>query len=149
MIKYRLRCAADHEFDTWFSSSSAFEQQVADGLVVCPGCGTTDVEKALMAPSISTRRTLSHSGAEPQSHAFAPDEAIRAELVAKVRELRSHLESSADYVGPSFAEEARKIHYEETNSRNIWGEASSGEVRDLIEEGISILPVPRLPEEGN
>ncbi|MDX2290503.1 MAG: DUF1178 family protein [Hyphomicrobiaceae bacterium] len=149
MIKYRLRCSADHEFDTWFGSSTAFDTQVSRGLVVCPGCGTTDVAKALMAPSIATRRAPSSGPSDQARHAFAHDDAGRAELIEKLRELRRHLEGSADYVGPRFADEARKIHYEEADARNIWGEASAGEVSDLIEEGISILPVPRLPEEGN
>ena len=72
-----------------------------------------------------------------------------AELTEMIRKLRTHVEENSEYVGPRFAEEARKIHYEETEARGIYGEASLEDARELTEEGIDVQPLPLLPEEHN
>ena len=135
MILYDLRCANDHLFEAWFRDSAAFETQAAAHEVVCPNCGDTDVVKAPMAPRIARQRG---SGDRRGS-----DDGREAdEAGARFDELRQHVEENCDYVGERFAEEARKIHYGETESRGIYGEASSEEARDLSEEGVEFQRVP-------
>jgi hypothetical protein len=152
MIRYRLKCEKRHEFEGWFANSSAFDRQAKRGLVTCPKCGTTKVEKALMTPGIAKRakRKRSEKAAAPQP---APQEthrlAAHGELAAAVRKLRSEIEAKSEYVGPRFSEEARKIHYEEVPARGIYGEATREEAKALSEEGIEFFPLPILPEDQN
>ncbi|MEF2071436.1 DUF1178 family protein [Consotaella aegiceratis] len=142
MIRFDLRCTpAGHGFDGWFRSSEDYETQAARGLVTCPICGATAVEKALMKPAVSTSRK-----------AAARSEVMNAEAAkayAKLQEIARHVRANADYVGPKFAEEARKIHYGEIDARQIYGEASPSEVKSLSEEGIEAVPLPPLPEDKN
>ncbi|MDX2259955.1 MAG: DUF1178 family protein [Hyphomicrobiaceae bacterium] len=156
MIRFRLRCPAGHEFDAWFQSNAAFDSQAAAALIVCPRCGSSHVEKAVMAPSIVTSRRRERAGSgEARSGpmdvagevAVPADAAYRARLGEAIRTIRRHLETEAENVGDRFAEEARKIHYEEAEARHIWGKATRDEAKELLEEGISILPVPDLPDE--
>lgn len=143
MIRYSLSCQLGHEFEGWFSGSEAFETQQADGSIACPVCGATSVDKALMAPAVATSRQKD----SVRLAANVPDN--HQEMAAALRKLRQHLTENADYVGPKFAEEARRIHYNETEKRGIYGEASSEEARALAEEGIDFHPLPMLPEEHN
>lgn len=141
MIKYSLRCSEGHEFEAWFSNSNAYETQVAARQILCPTCGSDRVKKALMAPNVVSgrnRQTQSEPGPNPQ-----------AEMVAMVRKLREHVAQNSEYVGPRFAEEARKIHHEEAEPRGIHGEASDRDVKLLKEEGVEFYPLPALPEEHN
>ncbi|MGD0192234.1 MAG: DUF1178 family protein [Rhizomicrobium sp.] len=131
MIVYALKCAADHTFDSWFKSSNAFDEQAAAGKLVCPICMTRKVEKAPMAPS------LGNSIGERNS---APEEMRKARRF--MTGLRKYVEANADYVGPGFAEEARKIHYGEAEQRQIYGEATVEEAKSLIEEGVDVAPLP-------
>ncbi|WP_108659765.1 DUF1178 family protein [Acuticoccus kandeliae] len=158
MIHYTLRCATGHGFDGWFASSDAFEKQQTSGLLSCPVCGSAEVERALMAPAINK------GGAEPQAVAAAEAEfnapatqapnvtlnddraeRLRAALLA----LRKAVEENGVDVGRDFPEEARKIHYGESEPRGIYGQAEIEEARALIEEGIDILPLPILPDDRN
>lgn len=146
MIRYDLECAKGHAFDGWFSDSASFDKQAAAGIVECPVCGTSDVQKALMAPNIPAK-----SNSKSTTHPVmqnAPN-TTAAELTQMIRKLRKHVEENSEYVGPRFAEEARKIHHEETEARGIYGEASLEEARELKEEGIEVQPLPLLPEEHN
>jgi hypothetical protein len=139
MIRYSLVCKDGHEFEGWFQNSAAFDSQASRGLVECPHCGVAAVSKAMMAPAVTTR-----AEAAP-APAAAPQEAERAQqMYALMRKLRDAVEAKAEYVGPRFAEEARKIHYEETPERGIYGEASTDEVKALADEGIPVLPLPRM-----
>ena len=145
MIKYQLQCDKDHEFAGWFASSDAFDKQVKRKLVECPECSSTDVRKALMAPSVSTSRKKAQVETAETAKA-------RAELIKAMREVRKKVEQNAEYVGPRFAEEARRIHYKEAESREgkgIYGEASLAEAKELAEEGIDFMPLPVLPEDQN
>lgn len=145
MICFALSCPDGHGFEGWFASSEAFETQRASGDISCPVCGTADVDKALMAPAVATSRrrdSVRVAAHGPQ----LPDE---SEIVAKLRHLRKHLTEGADYVGGRFAEEARRIHYDEVEKRGIYGEATSDEVRALSDEGIEFHPLPLLPEDHN
>lgn len=141
MIQYSLHCADGHEFDAWFKNAAAFDEQQARGIVTCAICGSPKVSKALMAPAVA------RSGSEKMSlSAGHPDVAQLRELL---RAYRQKVISEADYVGDRFAEEARKIHFEEVEARGIYGEATRDEVMALAEEGIDFAPLPDLPEEQN
>lgn len=142
MIRYTLVCDNAHSFEGWFSSSSDFDQQVESGFLTCPVCSSASVYKALMAPSVSTARK------QEQRQQVAMDIA-RQEAIAKLREAVQTIRSSAEDVGERFPEEARKIHYGETEQRGIIGQASLNEVRELIDEGIEVAPLPVLPEDAN
>lgn len=135
MIKYQLHCSAGHQFEGWFGNSAAYDRQAAGRQVACPVCADTRIEKAMMAPSVAKRRD--------------DDGGPRAGLAEFVRKLRAEVAAHADYVGPNFAEEARRIHYEETEARRIYGEATREDVVALVEEGVPVLPLPRLPEDHN
>lgn len=149
MIKYRLRCKKGHEFEGWFSDSAGYEKQAKRGLVTCADCGSNKVEKALMAPSVSTRRRERESAPPQLSETDAKRLALQKEMLEVMRKVRRQVEENAEYVGPRFAEEARKIHHEESEARGIYGEASLAEAKELVEEGIDILPLPRLPEDAS
>lgn len=142
MIVYNLRCEQSHEFEGWFRDSAAFDRQAAESKLVCPICETHKVEKAPMAPAVAG--TKKH---EVSSMAHAPDE------LKKMRQfmtgLRKYVQDNAEYVGPRFPEEARKIHYGEMEERHIYGEASLKEARELVEEGVDVAPLPPDLEEAN
>jgi len=129
MIRFSLQCASGHRFEGWFRSGDGYEAQQKAGEIACPECGDAHVEKALMAPSIGR----SGEARPPISPAH-----LRAALV----ELRRQVENHCDYVGPQFAEEARRIHYGETDPHGIYGEATESESRELAEEGIKVGRVP-------
>jgi hypothetical protein len=165
MIRYRLKCEKRHEFEAWFSNAAAFDRQAKRGQVNCPRCGTSKVEKTIMAPSIvkgaKRKRAAKAPEKEPaaeQATAAATPQAAQPEfhrlaahgaLAAAMRKLRTEIESKSEYVGPRFPEEARKIHYEETPPRGIYGEATREEAQALSEEGIEFFPLPPLPEDHN
>lgn len=144
MIKFSLVCHEGHEFEAWFKSGAAYETQTARSQVTCPRCGSHDVDKAVMAPAVTTRTENSRVPAPP---ANLP--ALTPEQVQLLRKVRDEIHAKAEYVGGKFAEEARKIHFNETEPRGIYGEASADEVKELAEDGVPFLPVPRLPEDLN
>ena len=147
MIRYDLICAKGHEFDGWFSDSAAYDRQAKRGFVECTHCGTNKVQKQLMAPGIPAK---SNRKSEPSQVLVAgPVDPRMKAMLQMMREMRSHVEKNSENVGDKFAEEARKIHYGETKERGIFGNATMTEARELIDEGIEVHPLPRLPEEGN
>jgi len=155
MIRYALRCERGHEFESWFQSSSAYDSQHKRGLVSCPACDSTKVEKAIMAPRIA-RKGKSKSAPEPvaaPAENAAPTSLVMApqerELVAKLKELRDHVLKNADNVGKKFPDEARKMHYGDVEHRAIYGEATTEEARALIDEGVEVAPLPILPDDRN
>ena len=149
MIRYRLQCHKNHEFEGWFKSSADFDKQAKRRLVGCPSCGSTKVSKALMAPNVSTKKGKTSNEMTVANPQAAQHTESRRELMAAMRRLRAEVEKNAEYVGPRFAEEARKMHHEETESRGIYGEATPEEARSLEDEGIDFYPLPRLPEDQN
>lgn len=160
MIRYALACAKGHEFESWFADSSAYDKQAKRGLVACPHCGSTKVEKAIMAPRLASARKRdrvvpNEQPATPtteKAQEKAPVAMIspqEQELRGKLKELRDHLTKNADHVGTKFPEEARKMHYGETEHRSIYGEASPEDAKALAEEGIEFHPLPILPDERN
>lgn len=142
MIRYTLRCDQQHEFEAWFRSSADYDRTAKAGANECPVCGSTAVEKALMAPSVSgTKKSEKMTLAAPDPRSVAMRELVK--------EFRKRVTENADYVGDKFAEEARKIHYEEVESRGIYGEATADEAKDLADEGIGFHPLPPIPEDRN
>lgn len=162
MIRYSLRCRKGHGFEAWFRSISDYDRQAADEAVACPVCGDHKTEKALMAPSIgragkdkgrpSTELQPPASAAPPtpagEKVQLAADPRQQA-LIQAMRELRKKIVEGADYVGDKFAEEARKIHYQETEPRGIYGEATREEAEKLAEEGVEFAPLPPVPDDRN
>jgi hypothetical protein len=164
MIRYALNCGKGHTFESWFANSAAYDKQAKRGLVACPVCDSTKVEKAIMAPRLGRadttepERTKLPVPATPTPPAPAQGPAPgpvavmsppERELRQKLKELREHITKNADYVGPRFPEQARKIHYGEIEHRSIYGEASLDEAKELHEEGIEFHPLPTLPDEFN
>jgi hypothetical protein len=142
MIRYALRCDRDHEFEAWFRSSADYDRAAQAGANLCPFCGSVKVTKAPMAPAVAgTKKGEKVSLAAPDPRTQIMREALR--------EFRKKVTEGADYVGDKFAEVARKIHYEETEARGIYGEASPEEAKALAEEGIGFHPLPPLPEDSN
>ena len=150
MISFALACTNGHRFDAWFRTADAYDAQVEAGIVTCPDCGSADVGKALMAPAIARK-----SAPEPMPvpvAAAGPEQVgmgMPSELVEVLRALKQKVTSKADYVGDRFAEEARRIHFKEAEARGIYGEATREEVAGLLEDGIEVMPLPRLPDEAN
>jgi len=171
MIRYALSCADDHQFESWFANSSAFDKQKKRGLISCPMCGSTKVEKAIMAPRLARADSEEAAAPAPQppSPPGPPAEAAPSppmplppgpsavamtppqerDLRKKLKELRDHVTKNASYVGPRFSEEARKMHYGEIEHRSIYGEASPDDAKALHEEGIEFHPLPVLPDDHN
>jgi hypothetical protein len=137
MIRYSLRCADGHGFDSWFRSAAGYDQLVAAGQVTCPDCGSKAVSKALMAPAIA-------GDAVPPPVAALSTPATPRE--AAMAELRRRIAEKSEYVGLRFAAEARAIHDGAAPERAIHGEARIDEARALIEDGIPVAPLPFLPE---
>ena len=133
MIKYTLQCSNFHQFDSWFSSSEAFEKLKDSKLLSCELCGDTSVSKSVMAPSVKTKK----------------DEVIKGALLQNtvkennlIKELRKKVEKSCEYVGDKFAEEARAMHDGESPERSIYGKTTKQEAKLLLEEGIPVMPLP-------
>ena len=142
MILFDLKCGKNHVFEAWFRDGDSADLQIAAGKIACPTCGNGKVAKAPMAPRIG-------KGSEPRA---AEKQVENSEIAAKsakagnaLRELRAKIEADFDYVGDRFAEEARKIHYGETDARGIYGETSDEDARELSDEGIEFARVPWLP----
>jgi hypothetical protein len=161
VIRYSLICNTGHEFESWFPNSAAYDKQAKRGLIDCPMCGSTKVEKAIMAPRLARKdksapivAPAEETAAPAQAPAEAPTPVAmispqEREFRAKLKELRDHLTANADNVGKKFPEVARKMHYGEIEHRSVYGEASSQDAKELHEEGIEFHPLPVLPEERN
>ena len=140
MIHYSLQCEQEHRFEGWFASSEDFDRQRERGLVTCPVCESKRVSKLLMAPNVTTGRQ------KDRTQAVAMD-TMRRDMIAKIKDAVKEIRANAEDVGERFPEEARKIHYGETEARGIIGQASVDEAQALTEEGIEIAPLPGFPED--
>jgi hypothetical protein len=164
MIKYALICEADHEFESWFPDSASYDKQVKRGLVACPLCDSVKVSKAIMAPNVARKDqdraiaadnddvptpTPAAAASAPQVQDIALLDEQQQHLRGMIRELHEKIVANTDDVGENFPEEARKMHDGETPARSIRGKASFEEARELLEDGIPVLPIPDLPEERN
>lgn len=137
MIRYTLTCDGGHRFDSWFQSAEAHDKLHAAGMIACAVCGTTAVEKALMAPAVQQAPAPVAEG--PLSQPAGVAEQMLADL-------RRKIEAESDYVGLSFATEARAMHEGRAPERSIWGQAKLDEARALLEDGIPVAPLPFLPK---
>ncbi|MCC3861802.1 DUF1178 family protein [Pseudemcibacter aquimaris] len=161
MILFDIKCSEGHVFEAWFQNNEAYEKQVENHLIECPLCGNTNVSKSLMAPNISPKsnnesshfdelspaegnRNVMVSAHAPTGDHVSPEDVKRAldHMHNTMSKFRKQVEQSCEYVGDNFAEEARKIHYGDSEKRGIYGETTVRETEELIEEGIEILPVP-------
>ena len=159
MIRYALACDNGHAFDSWFQNSAAYDKQVKAGLIACPVCNSTKVEKTIMAPRVLGAKKRGDAplperppSPAPSAEAPAPVAMLppqEREFRKKLKELRDHLTKNADYVGQKFPQEARKMHYGEIEHRSIYGEATPDQAKELHEEGIEFHPLPILPDERN
>lgn len=171
MIQYSLKCAEGHSFDSWFQSAAAYDKLAAAGLVTCAICGGTKVEKAIMAPRVRPGRKAVSGVGEPERRSTPPQPAAAEKAEAQVSqrpsapeaaapgllsrpsgeveraiaELRRKVEANSDYVGDSFVKEARAMHLGEAPERAIHGEAKLEDARELIEEGVPVMPLPFRP----
>jgi hypothetical protein len=155
MIHYQLQCDAGHGFDGWFRDSAAFDRQAAAGLVECPACASIRVTRALMAPAIPRKGRRAAAPVEstaaapaappPPAPPMAATGRLPAQLVVMLRQLRAEVERNCDYVGPAFAEEARKLARGDSDRRGIYGEASDREAEALRDEGIEVARLPWVP----
>jgi len=141
MIKFALLCEKGHESEGWFRSSADFDTQAGRGLVECPVCGSAKVAKGLMTPSV--QGTDRH--AEAATHVLADERATG--MREMLRRFRDHVVANTEDVGDKFAEEARKIHYDEVEKRSIRGRATADEARALREEGVDVAPMPVVPDD--
>ncbi|MBL07943.1 MAG: hypothetical protein CML96_02640 [Rhodobiaceae bacterium] len=132
MIKYSLRCSDGHNFEAWFSSSKAYEDQTQDSLVLCPLCDSREIKKNIMSPNIGKKGNKSNTNNDVKK------------IEVMMNKVRKHVEKNYEYVGKKFPEEARAMHYEEKESKDIYGESSIEEAKELIEEGIDIHPIPGI-----
>ena len=136
MIRYALACEHDHEFEGWFGSSADYDDQQSEGLLECPVCASKAVRKQIMAPALSGVRKTAQDEAGP------PSQAMMMEAMGR---LRRHVEDNFDDVGDAFATEARAIHEGRAEDRGIYGQATGAEVRELVEDGVPIAPMPPEP----
>ncbi len=152
MIHYQLQCDQAHAFDGWFKDSATFEKQAKRGLIECPECGSTSVERALMAPAVPKKGNTLPVPVKPQAPAAAPQPPVPvaggrlpAQMVAMLQRMRAEVEKHCDYVGDGFADEARRIHRGEVDERPIYGEATDEQAESLAEEGINVARIPWVP----
>ena len=166
MIRYALKCAEGHGFESWFQSAAAYEKLRGAGMVTCTLCGSTEVEKALMAPRVRPGRKAASAPAgeavATPSAGNVPSQNLPAqtapagpaptslaapsnELEAAIAELKKQVEANSDYVGKDFVKEARDMHLGDAPARSIHGEAKPEEAKALIEEGVPVVPLPFAP----
>ena len=136
MIRYALLCEDEHAFEGWFGASGDFDDQQARGLIECPLCASKAVRKAIMSPSVA--------GAKRRLSDPTPGQ-TQAMMMEAMGRIRRHVEDSFDDVGDGFASEARAIHEGRAEDRGIYGQATSAEVRDLVEDGVAIAHLPPEP----
>lgn len=133
-----LQCPHRHGFEGWFASEDDFQGQLERGLVECPMCGDTGVTKLPSAPRLNLGASQPGTALAKEEVAALPDASMQAAWLKMVRHVMAHTED----VGERFAEEARRIHYGESDERGIRGQASREETEALLEEGIGVVPLP-------
>ncbi len=148
MIVFDLRCSGGHVFEAWFGSSAAYESQRAGGLLACPICGDAGVEKAVMAPNVAAKgnRRAELATSQKPGAAEPTPELVKA-VLAKIAEAQAVTLEKSEWVGGSFATRARAMHDGDEASALIHGQATPQEARELVEDGVSVMPllVPFVP----
>lgn len=143
MIRYALRCRNEHSFESWFQSAEAFDGLRAAGMISCPSCQDTRIEKSLMAPQVRPGRQRQAKSEPAQPVTNETD----ADLAAAIKTIREHVEKHSDYVGDRFAKEARAMHEGEVPHRSIYGEVRPDEARKLLQDGVPAIPLPFIPKQ--
>ncbi len=138
MIKYNLICKCGHTFESWFSASSEFERLRKKNLVTCILCNSYSVKKTIMAPNISSNTKKNYTINKREKN-------IRRKLL----EFRNFVEKNCKYVGDRFSEEVRSIHYDNKDSKGIYGKATPEETAELLEEGIEVSTIPWVDKSEN
>jgi len=142
MIKYTLKCADGHTFESWFASAAAFDSLSVSGHLACMSCGSTKVDKAIMTPRVTTSK--GQPAKVDDAQAETPQDSAH-EVEAALSRMRAEVEKNASYVGKDFASTARDMHLGDVPERPIWGEANAREARALIEDGVPVAPLPFIP----
>lgn len=142
MIRFALKCANEHSFESWFPSNDKFDELQSAGLISCPTCNNTEVAKELMAPPVRSSRKRAPLP-ETQPMAASPD----PDVAEAIKAIRDHVEKNSDYVGDRFADEARAMHEGDAPHRSIHGQANAEEAKKLIEDGVPALPLPFIPRQ--
>lgn len=142
MIKFDLKCGEGHQFESWFQSADAFDKLKSAGMVTCAICGNASVEKAIMAPRVQASRKRAVLNEESDS---APLSTPGTAAEKAMKDWKKHVEENSEYVGMSFASEARDMHDGVTPERAIHGEAKPEEARKLMEDGVPVAPLPFVP----
>ena len=137
MIKYALACDREHVFEGWFGSSGDYDDQLERGLLACPVCASPGVKKQIMAPAVA--------GTKKKGEAIETPAPMRAMMMEAMSRVRQHVEDNFDYVGDTFATEARAIHEGRSEDRGIYGEATPTEVKALVADGVPVAPLPPEP----
>ena len=141
MIRYSLKCPSDHDFESWFQSATAFDALLKSGHLTCPACGSADVAKSLMAPTVRLARNAAAVAPKTRPNLSRPETDMETALAA----MRKQVEENSEYVGMNFVAEARRIHDGDAPERSIYGEAKPEEARRLIEDGVPVAPLPFMP----
>ena len=148
MIVFDLKCdARGHVFEAWFGNSSAFDDQKARGLLICPLCGDTAVTKALMAPNIAAKGNS--QSVIPLAKPAEPDAGEVKAMLSALADAQSKVLKTSTWVGRDFDKQARSMDAGETDKTSIHGEVSKAEAKALIEDGIGVMPLllPVVPPE--
>ena len=133
MIKYNLKCKNKHEFESWFSDSKEFEKLKSKKTIECTFCGTKNVQKSIMSPSI-----VSKYQKEKNTQSSRYLKKIRRDLL----KMRNFIEKNFNYVGDNLPQEVRNIYYDKSKNKNIYGKATFEEAEELREEGIELTTIP-------
>jgi len=147
MIQFTLKCDQDHRFDSWFKSAAAFDALAQAGHISCAVCGSSQVSKGMMAPRVSTGK--SQIEVEPVVKDAAPTPVLsepKGEVEAAIKALREKVEATSDYVGADFVRQARAMHAGDAPERSIYGEARLDQAKELVEEGVQLMPLPFRPK---
>ena len=138
MIKYNLVCRCGKTFESWFSSSAAFDSLNKKKLIRCIYCESSKVKKTVMAPSLASK-----------SNKTSKDLKIRNNVKKQLVEFRKYIEKNCKNVGDKFPQEARSIHYDKKSSKSIYGKATKEETNELLEEGIDVTTIPWVDKTEN
>ena len=140
MIKYKLQCKNLHQFESWFSSSHAYEKLNNGKLLSCEICGSNSISKSLMSPSVNSNEKI------PIKEVIK-SKPTKEQIILK--ELKKEIEKNCEYVGENFEKEARAIHFGDSPKRSIYGETTLNEAKSLYEDGIPVTPLPWIDRKTN
>lgn len=143
MIKFSLQCDRGHAFESWFASGASYDSQRKRKLIDCPHCGSTQIDKQIMAPAVQAKGSQREEAVPVASGLAEP------ELRQRIRELHAQVKANTVDVGEKFADEARKMHSGEIEDRAIRGRVTLADAGDLLSEGVPVLPLPPLPDDLN